>query len=356
MRLGRFSRFLVLSAWLLACQPAPAARAPQPAAPAPAQGAAPAPAASAPAAPPPSQRLTVAIVSPSEVFSIPWIGRDTGIFAAHGFEVEVPLVTGSPRLIQSLVAGDFDYAMAGVTAALRARMQGADPVILATSRNDLTQSVVVHPQAGIRTLQDLRGRTIGISQIGSEADVFLHIALDLAGLRPDEVSVLQTGGHPQTVAALASGNLDAGVLGGANVLKAQQIGAVKLASGRELGVLSPSGILATTRHAIERDRDRVRRFLRAYVEAVHFYKTQRDATIRILQANMGGLSAEEVAFLYDDLNEALPPLPVPREEALQAVLDREPDPQARNFKPGDFLDLSFLQEIEQSGFLATLYK
>jgi ABC-type nitrate/sulfonate/bicarbonate transport system substrate-binding protein len=268
----------------------------------------------------------------------------------------VPLVTGSPRLVQSLVAGDFDYALVGVTAVLRARMQGADPTLLATSTNHLSQNVVVHPQSGIRTLLDLRGKTVGISQIGSEADAFLQIALHQAGLRPDELAVLQTGGHPQTVAALMTGNLDAGVIGGANMLRAQQIGAVKLTGARDLGILSAGGTLTTTRRHVERNRDGVLRFMRAYVEAVHYYKTERDHTIQILQTNLGGLALDEVAFLYDELNESLQPLPFVREDAIQAVLDREDEPQARSFKPSDFVDSSFLREIEQSGYVATLYR
>ncbi len=362
MRVRPLPRLVLLTFIVAACQSPSGPGRPGAQAPAGASASAPADSAArggadiAATAPQPLQRVTVAIVSPSEVFSIPWVGRDTGIFARHGFDVDVPLVTGSPRLIQSLVAGDFDYAMAGVTATLRARMQGADPVILATSINHITQSVIVHPQSGIRGLPELKGRTIGISQIGSEADVFLQLALGLVGLKPEDVSVLQTGGHPQTVAALLTGNLDAGVTGGANLLRAQQIGAVKLAGGKELGILAPGGTLTTTRKFVDRDRAAVGRFMRAYVEAVHYFKTERDDTIRILQAQLGGLPLEEVTYLYDEMNEFLQPLPLVREEAVLAVLEREPEPQARAFPPSEFVDHSFLREIEQSGFVTALYR
>jgi NitT/TauT family transport system substrate-binding protein len=347
----------------LACQPAPAgsrAAAPAPAPPGQAAPAAPAAPAAQPAgqptAPPPLLKITAAIVSPSEVFSVPWVGRDSGVFARHGLEVDVPLVTGSPRLTQSLIAGDFDYALVGVTAVMRARMQGADPLILAAAHNYSTQSVVVRPQAGIRAIQDVKGKTVGISQIGSEADAFLQIALGRAGLRPDDVQPLQTGGHPQTVAALVSGNLDVGVIGGANVLRAQQAGIVKLAGARDLNVLSPSGIVAATRRHIDRDRAAVMRFIRAYVDTVHYFKTERADTIRILQANLGDLAHDEVEFLYDDMRELIQPVPLPTDEAIQAILDGETEPQAKSFKPSDFVDPSFVRELEQSGYISALYK
>ncbi|HZU05313.1 MAG TPA: ABC transporter substrate-binding protein [Chloroflexota bacterium] len=304
----------------------------------------------------PLQKLTVAIVAPTETMVIPWIAKETGIFVRQGFDAEVLLVTGTPRLVQSLIAGDFDYAIVGVTALMRARMQGAEPVILAATANHSTQTVMVHPQAGIQQLTDLRGRTVGVSQYGSEADTFLRIALSRVGLSADDVALLQTGGHPQTLAALVSGNLDAGVLGGAVAVAAQQAGMLKLADGRELNVLAPAGTLATTRRLIERDRDAVRRFMRAYVEGIHYFKTQRDEAIRIMQQHMGDLPADVISLLYDMVRDVYQPLPLPSEEAIQAVLDRETDPQARAFKPSDFLDVSFLREIEQSDWFAMLYR
>jgi ABC-type nitrate/sulfonate/bicarbonate transport system substrate-binding protein len=332
----------------LACQPAPlpGREAPPPMVSRPA-----APAAAAPAA---VKKVTVAIVSPNEAFSVAWVGRDSGIFLKHGFDVEVPVVTGSPRLVQSLLAGDFDYAMMGATALLRARVQGADPLILATTGNIANHNVMVRPQSGVRQLSDLKGRVVGVSQIGSEADVFLQIALGQVGLKADDVSIIQTGGSPQTAAAMLSGNLDVGVFAGATVLRAHQAGIATLAAARDLNVLSVNGILATTQRYVDRDRDSVLRFMRAWVEAVHYFKTEREPTMRILQTNLGDLEEDEVAFLYEDTAALLQPLPVPAEAAIQAMLDREDDPQARAHQPSEFMDLSFLREIEQSGFLGTL--
>jgi ABC-type nitrate/sulfonate/bicarbonate transport system substrate-binding protein len=337
---------------LLAAGCQPAARGAEPTA---AQGTAPA-APVATATSRPLQKVSVAIVSPSEVFAIPWIAQETGIFTRHGFDADVPLVTGSPRLTQSLIAGDFDYALVGATALMRARIQGADPVILAATTNYSSQMLLVHPAAGIPRATDVRGRTIGVAQYGSEADTFLRIALAKTGIAVEDVQILQTGGHPQTLAAMISGNLDVGVLGSAMALTAEQAGMVRLADARQLDVLSPTGTLAATRRTIERDRESVVRFLRAYVEAVHFFKTQRDETIRILQKNLGDLPASEIALIWETAREEYQPLPVPTEDAIQAVLERETEPAAKSFQPADFIDLSLLREVEQSGLVSTLYR
>jgi ABC-type nitrate/sulfonate/bicarbonate transport system substrate-binding protein len=335
-----------VAAVLLGCQ-VTSSRQDRPAAVGAAQSPAAAPA--APARPP--QKITVAYVAPVETFSIPWIAKETGLFMKHGLDAEVVLLTGSPRLVQSLIAGDFDYGLAGATAIMRARMSGADPVILAATTNYSTQAVLVHPRSGVQRMTDLQGKTVGVAQYGSESETFLQIALGKTGMRSDDVQVLQTGGHPQTLAALVSGNLEAGVLGSSMVLAAENAGAVRLADGLGLRVLSPGGTMATTRRLIERDRDSVQRYMRAYVEGIQYFKTNREDTIRILQQYMGGLPPDEMALIYEAARDTFESLPTPSEEAVQAVLERETELDAQSLKAADFVDASFLREIEQSGFL-----
>ena len=152
--------------------------------------------------PPAAQKISVAIVSPSPPFAIPWLAQETGIFARHGFEPEVPLVAGSPRVTQSLIAGDFDYAIPGATALIRARISGADTAILATNSNRVSGfKLLVHPRSGIGSLPELRGRTIAVTQFGSDADSFLRILISRVGLSSDELTILQHGGSPQGAAA-----------------------------------------------------------------------------------------------------------------------------------------------------------
>jgi len=303
-----------------------------------------------------AEKIRVAFVSPSPTQSPPWIAKETGIFAKYGLDAEVILVTGSPRLVQSLIAGDVDYAIVGATATMRARMRGADVVILATATNVTNQKLLVSRKSGIRRLEDLKGRVVGVSQYGSEADAFARIVVGKASLRPDkDVAIIQLGGHPQVATALLAGKIEAGVIGGLALLTAQKSGAIVLTSGVELKAVAPSGTLAVTGRYVQRNRDSVMRFMRAFVEATHYFKTNRDGTVPILQKYLGGLSSEQARFLYDDFVELFEEVPVPNEKGLQAMLDRESDPKAKSFKPADFVDLSFLKEIDRSGLVEKLY-
>jgi NitT/TauT family transport system substrate-binding protein len=304
-----------------------------------------------------ADKIRVAYVSPSVSLSLPWIAKQTGILAKYDLDAEVLLITGSPRLVQSLIAGDVDVAFAGITAITRARTRGAEVAILGAAANVSSQKLMVGSNSKIRRLEDLKGAVIGVSQYGSEADTFARNALALAGLKPDkDVTMLQLGGHPQVAAAMVAGKLDVGALAGLAALTAEKAGARTLASAAELKILSPSGTFATTRGYIQRKRSVVERLMRSFVEAVHYLKTHRAGSIALLQKYFGGLSAEETTYLYQEHIDLIEPLPAPNDRALQAVLERESDPKVRSSPPGDYVDGSFFKEIEKSGLIEKLYR
>ena len=304
-----------------------------------------------------TDKIRVAYVSPSVSQSLPWFARELGILAKYDLAAEVLLITGSPRLVQSLIAGDVDFVFAGVAALIRARARGAEVAILGASANASSQKIMISKTSKIRRIEDLRGAVIGVSQYGSEADTFARVALAQAGLKPDkDTTIIQFGGHPQVAASLAAGKLEIGVLGGLATLTAERAGARLLTSAQELKVLSPSGTFATTRGSIQKNRSVVDRLMRSFVEALHYIKTNRNGTIALLQKYFGGLSAEEAAYLYDEQVNTLEALPAPNEKAIQAVIDRETDSKIRSTSVADVIDASFFKDIENSGLIEQLYK
>jgi ABC-type nitrate/sulfonate/bicarbonate transport system substrate-binding protein len=288
--------------------------------------------------------------------TIPWIAHETGIFAKHGFEVNLQLVGGTPRLVQALMAGDYDYAIVGGTAVLQARLQDGDTVILAQSGTYFPFKLIAHPDAGVRSMADLPGKTVGISQIGSTSHAFLRVLLHRAGISPDEVTILQAGSNPQAATALLTGNIAAATVNALMAPTVQRAGGLLIADGKELRILEPNAVLATTRRRIARDPASTRRFLEAYVEGVHFFKTNREDSIRIMQQYMSGLAYDETAFLYDEVVDDYQRLPLPHVESIQAGLERDVVGYTGSQPVSDFYDASFLQDIERSGFLTALYR
>jgi ABC-type nitrate/sulfonate/bicarbonate transport system substrate-binding protein len=120
-----------------------------------------------------------------------------------------------------------------------------------------------------------------------------------------------------------------------------------------LGFLGLEAPLATTERKIKKDRSAVLRFMRAYLEAIHYFRTNKAGTVRILQKYMRGLNEEHVAMWYDDARESMNPLPYPGSDGLRSELDQIdlPKPLPASF----FMDTSILDELKNTGFTDRLY-
>ncbi|HEY1267578.1 MAG TPA: ABC transporter substrate-binding protein [Candidatus Binatia bacterium] len=299
-------------------------------------------------------RLAHVAINPGQ--GLFWIMRDAGLLVNYGFRGEIVLVPGSPRTVQALIAGDLDYIVAGAPAILRARTQGADVVILASPSSYSSQRILVKNDSPLSTLQDIKGKIVGVTQFGSAGDTFLRTALKKSGMRESDVTVLQMGGTPGVTQALEAGRIEVGVLGESSMLlvlqnKARQL---KGASARELGIPGLDAPLTTTERKLKRDRRSVLRFMQAYVAAINYFKTNRAGTVRILQRFMRGISDAQLGAWVDDVKETLEPLPYPNEAALAFELEQINAPKTQ--PPSYFVDTSLLDDIKKSGLVDRLYK
>ena len=303
-----------------------------------------------------AEKLTLAHVAINPGQGLFWIARDSGILAKYGFTADVVLIPGTPRTVQALIAGDLDYIVAGTAAVLRARMQGADVVMLASPSAFSSQRVLVKADSTLGGLKDLKGKLVGVTQFGSAGDTFLRTALKKVGMKETDVTVLQMGGTPGVTQALEAGRIEVGVLGESGMLlifqgKARQL---KGASARELDIPGLDGPLTTTERKLKRDRGAALRFVQAYVEAIHYFKTNKAGTVRALQKYMRGLSEQQVGAWVDDLKDGLEASPYPDDAGLRSELEQVNAPKSQS--PAYFVDRSVLDEIKKSGFIERLYK
>lgn len=258
--------------------------------------------------------------------------------------------------MQALIAGDLDYAAAGTAAVLRARMQGADVMMVASPSGYSSQRVWVKSDSTLNDLKELKGKIIGVTQFGSAGDTFLRTAIRKVGLKETDVTILQMGGTPGVSQALAAGRVEVGVLGESAMLlvfqgKARQL---KGASARELGISGLDGPLTTTGRKLKRDRGAVLRFVQTYVEAIHYFKTNKAGTVRILQKYMRGLDEQQIGAWVDDVKDNLEAAPYPGDEGLRSELAQVNAPKFQD--TAFFVDRSILDEIKKSGFIDRLYK
>jgi ABC-type nitrate/sulfonate/bicarbonate transport system substrate-binding protein len=308
------------------------------------------------AAPVSAEKLILAHVAINPSQGMLHVAKDSGILSKYGFSAEVVLIPGTPRTIQALISGDLDYAAAGAPASLRARAQGADVVVLSALMTFSPQRVFIRPESKLTSLKEVKGKIIGVTQYGSGGDTFLRAALRKIGLKESEVTILQMGGTPGVAQGLESGRIEVGVLGDSGALLVFRGLAkyLKGASAREMGFRGVDAPITTTERKIKADRATVVRFMQAYVEALHYFQTNKPGTARILSKYMRGVSEQDISLWCDDLRSSLKQLPYADEDALRAELEMMKAPSLQ-IPPG-YVDNSILDEIKKSGFVEKLYK
>ena len=143
-----------------------------------------------------------------------------------------------------------------------------------------------------------------------------------------------------------------------NMIVVSDAGFHQLANLAELGIPYMSGSIATTKTFIRTQPDLVRRFTRGLLEGIKIYKTDREFSIRALEQFTRSTDARMLAALWEENgNKVIQKVPYPSADGLQFVMDEVAarKPEARRFKPTDLIDARFVKELEESGFVKTLY-
>jgi NitT/TauT family transport system substrate-binding protein len=302
------------------------------------------------------QKLRVAYAAVTAAFSIPWIAKEAGIFQRHGLDVELVYVAAGSRAVQTLVGGSIDVAAIGGPAGVDAKLAGADTVYVAIPVNRVIVFTVAQPQ--IERVEDLRGKSIGVTRVGTVTDFFTRIFLRQNGLVPDrDVMIRQMGGLPETVAGLKAGLIEGGTFGFPAVLHARAAGFRVLVDYNTAGYRYPLSSVIVTQKLLRTREPAIRKFLEAHIEAVHRFKTDPAFTMSVIgkYTNTSDRAMlEETQRVYA---EAFEKIPYPNVEDMKLGIAQvsETNPRAKGADPKDFIEPRLLREIEASGFVKKLY-
>jgi len=302
------------------------------------------------------QKLRLAYASVTAAFALPWVAKDAGIFRRHGLDVEIVYIASGPRSVQTLIAGGVDVAAIGGGAGIDAKLAGADTVFVATSVNRVLLYMVAAPE--IARVEDLRGKVVGSSRLGTLTDFFARYQLRQQGLLPDkDVIVRGMGGIPETVAGLKAGQIQAGVFGFPAVLLARAAGFHVLVDYATQGLRYPLSGIVTTQSMIRNRESAVRNFLEAIIEATHRFKTDPAFAMEVMgrfTRTTDRKILEESQKVYASAFER-DPYPNPEDLKLAIVQVSENNPRARGADPRDFVEPRLMREIEASGLIKRLY-
>ena len=289
-----------------------------------------------------------------------WVAKETGIFQKNGLDVDLIFFTGGTTSILALVSGDVPITQVSGPGLINSVMAGSDAVFIAAGMTSLNYVLMGKP--GLKTAEQLKGGTVAISRFGSATDSIARFALKKIGLTPGkDVTIVQVGSGPARLDAALTGKVSAAVINPPSSFLAERRGLAVVADVAQMGLVFQHTGAATTKRFIREHQDVVRRYVKSHIEAVHRIWTDKEATVKALGKYMGGGVEHDILEKSRDniLTEALlPKKQYPTLEGLKTVLEDvgERDPRAKTAKPEQFVDFSFIKELDQSGYIDGLYK
>ena len=286
--------------------------------------------------------------------SATWVAKDLKIFEKHGLDVDIIMITGAARSVAALLGNSTQFATGSATGPLAAAVRGTDVKVIAASYNKFPYAFVVKPD--IRTPKDLRGKRVNILNYGGSNDLALQLALREWGMKLADIQVIIGGDAPTRLGALMVGRMDATILSPPHLTMALKAGYRVLADMGEMSANFTQSSLYVKGSSLKEQRDRTKRFLRAYAEAIHRIKTDRDATMKIFAQRMRVDDPETTKSTYDYF---APRFSFPPRVDLIGVRDTinfyaEQNADFKNRKPEEFVDHSLIDELEKEGFFKKL--
>ena len=303
-----------------------------------------------------AQKLVVGYSGITAIQAPFWIIKDAGYFKQEGLDANLIYIAASSTMAQAMMAGEVAISTANSQAIVDTGLQGGDLVAVGAIVNFVALYVIAAPE--IKTVQDLRGKPVGVTRFGATTDFAMQMFLKKYGLEPvRDVPIIQIGGLPELAAGLSNKSIYAAAMSYPMGLVAQQAGMKMLANlAKEQIPFLHQGLTTTARFMRER-RPQAKAFVRAYGKAVHFMHTRKEESKAIVsrytKVTDPGMLEGTIQYAYDFVEK----IPLVKREAIQVTLDEsgKKNPKAKQAKLEQFYDNSLVQELINEGFFASLW-
>ncbi len=278
-----------------------------------------------------------------------WVNKELGFSKKYGTDLEIILIqAGSPN-IQALLGGSIQLTQTAASSAIQGAVHGAPVVIVATLENKLPMLLISRPE--IKEPQQLRGKTIGINRFGGSNDAAVLMAIKAWKMDPSDIKMIQTGGTSARMAALVSNKISATVQSYPEIFQARKLGMNVLADIGDFGFYTNTSNIVT-RAYLQQNRAAIKGFIKGQIEGMHYVKTNKEGSLKILRKHLQVTDPEAVEGTYEFFAKRLPRSPRTELEGIKHILLSI---DAGDKNPADFIDMSLLDEIEREGFIKKLY-
>jgi len=274
-----------------------------------------------------------------------WVNKEAEIGKKYGLDIEPLLISGGALGMQALLANSIQMSHNSASAAIGAALRGAPITLIATSENRMSAEIVARPE--IKTPQQLIGKKIGILRFGGSNDTAVQWALRAWKIDPRQVTILQTGATNARLLALTLGQIDATILSYPEIYIARKRGMNTLADIGEFAAY-PNTSVTLTRSLIEKQRPLAKNLLRSEIESIHYMRTNREGSIKILKKFLRVDDIEAIEATYEFFARRTDAVPRTNLEGLKNILREMNAPQR---SPAEFVDMSLLDELEREGFM-----
>ncbi len=290
--------------------------------------------------------------------SLVWVAKEAGLFKENGLDVQLIFISSSSILSQAVIARDVPIAIMSGTAAINSQLAGSDLVIAASTKKDPAQAFLVTAK-GISQPAQLKGKKLAVSRLGASSDFILRLILKKIGLVPDkDVAIIQIGSSPVRMAALANGVADGTALTFEEMMVAKKMGFNVLLNLLEFGVEALNSDVVTTRRFIRESKETVQRFVKGMTKGVSFYTNNKKFSMDVIARYTKSNDIEKIEYGYDFAAKTFLKRPYTPIKGIQLALEEigERNPAAKTANPEQFIDMSVVRDLDQSGYIDALYK
>jgi NitT/TauT family transport system substrate-binding protein len=289
--------------------------------------------------------------------SMPWMAQEAGLFKKYNIDFNLVFISSSSIVTAALLGGDAEMTVTGAIGNVAAFVRGStDVAFVGGIKNVMTQTIVAG--GAIKRPEDVKGKKIGVSRIGGNSHYFTIQALRRFGMDvTKEATFIQTGGDPETFAALSAGSIDVATLTPPLDALAVARGFHYVIYGPDLKIPYAATAFVTKRSVIAKRPQVIGNFMRAMAETSKMMHTDREFVYKVLGKYLRISDRSVLDSAYNAEIKALEPRLVIKMESLQATLDElaPADARAKKIKPQEMVDSRYLDEMEKSGFFDQIW-
>jgi NitT/TauT family transport system substrate-binding protein len=293
-------------------------------------------------------KMTVAYSSIGPMASGVWMAKESGAFERYGIQADIILITSGPISVQSLIGGDIHAVSAASNAAINAILNGAPIIAVGGTANRPYHRLFV--QAEINRLEDLRGKTLGVTRFGSITDNLSRILLRKHGLE-GAVNVRQMGGTIEVAAAFQNRMIAGAVTSELRVAPPSQPKIlVRLV---DMGIPYSMNMIAVQKEYYRRNPGAVEALVRAYADGVAFMNQNKERALKIIAKYSRLSDPRMINDFYEDSVTYLDRIPKAEPEAVETILEF----MGKKGVPVEtFQDNAIVEKLTREGFFDRLYK